>query len=148
MSCYTLDEKEIEIIINWAADTDVSVYHGNARFKIADKPAEYAKILMDANYNSVNHRYKSNDKPPKINFVRRCVIPTYTPAEIAKGVSCYEYQSCETPIFEESFAYKICHAIKEKLIEKLPGYDKATWGIDTSKIEQTTIFISLGDLVK
>lgn len=47
-----------------------------------------------------------------------------------KAIVCYEYQSCEHSEWEESEARKFCSALKDSLINYLPGYGAAPWGID------------------
>lgn len=51
------------------------------------------------------------------------------PVEILKAISCLEYQSCEHPGWDESEAKAFCDALREQMINALPGYDDAAWGI-------------------
>jgi hypothetical protein len=58
------------------------------------------------------------------------IEPPATIVEIAKAVSCYEYQSCEHDGWETSEAHAFCQALTEALLHSLPGYDAAPWGFD------------------
>jgi hypothetical protein len=52
-----------------------------------------------------------------------------TPVEVLKAISCYEYQSCEHPEWEESEAKAFCEALRDLMIGRLPGYDEAAWEV-------------------
>jgi hypothetical protein len=52
-----------------------------------------------------------------------------TPVEVLKLISCFEYQSCEHPDWDESEAYAFCEALRHRMIDMLPGYDAAPWGL-------------------
>jgi hypothetical protein len=49
-----------------------------------------------------------------------------------KQVACYEYQACESPNWQHSEARKVCRKIERAIIQALPGYEKAPWGIGVS----------------
>jgi len=49
-------------------------------------------------------------------------------AFIAVQIKCYEYQSCEHEEWDASEAHAICRAMKEQLLECLPGYGSVDYG--------------------
>jgi hypothetical protein len=53
-----------------------------------------------------------------------------TAVEALKAISCYEYQSCEHEEWERSEAHRFCETLRDSLITKLPGYEKAAWTYD------------------
>lgn len=55
----------------------------------------------------------------------------WKPVEILKAIDCFEYQSCETDDWRETEAYAFCQALRSRMIDQLPGYDDAPWGIDS-----------------
>jgi len=85
------------------------------------------QLLLDENVRSVNYRYDEgetyiykHDKPVHTNW---------SPVEVLSAIACYEYQACETPEWQYSEARTFCDALRSALVAKLPGYDKAPWGI-------------------
>jgi hypothetical protein len=82
------------------------------------------QLLLDENVRSVNYRYKADDVGV---FVDPPYLQGPTAVEGLSMVVCYQYQSCETPDWEQSAAYRLCEAIIHKLIRHLPGYDDAPW---------------------
>lgn len=51
-------------------------------------------------------------------------------AELASGLFCYCYQSCEHEGWETSEAHAFVQAMKDNLLRSLPGHDAAPWGWD------------------
>lgn len=49
-----------------------------------------------------------------------------TAAELVGTISCFEYQSCETPDWPETEAFSYCRALKERLIRHEIGHEG--WG--------------------
>lgn len=56
------------------------------------------------------------------------LTPLVTLAELACGVACYEYQSCEHDGWETSAAHAFCRALKDHMLAHLPGFEAAPWG--------------------
>lgn len=116
----------------WGAQHNISA--------ISD-PDTIGRLLWQENVRSVTHRYPDTDPDrgnmPGPNGLDRETIATYrfnrlTHVEIVqalKALSCYEYQSCEHPEWQESDARKFCAALRDQLITCLPGYEDADWEI-------------------
>lgn len=50
-----------------------------------------------------------------------------------KLINVYEYQSCESPDWDDSEALAFCRALKERLILQLPGYNELPWSWDAAE---------------
>ena len=115
---------------------------GNSFCKLDYYTADRAgQMLIDENVKSVCHRYGesvASDNLPgpteaywRTPYIYRLTNKhTPTPVEALKLISCYEYQSCEAPSWNNSEAYNFCQALREFLIPMLPGYNEAPWGWD------------------
>lgn len=53
----------------------------------------------------------------------------FTPVEIIKLVEFWQYHSGDTDDAKTTEAWKIAETIKNRAIEKLPGYEIAPWGL-------------------
>lgn len=89
-------------------------------------PQKLGAMLWQENYRSVNHRYNERDKAPAYRYERSTVVD---PVVILKQIACYEYQTCEHPQWEASEAFKFCEGLRRMVINRLPGYEAAKWGI-------------------
>ena len=90
--------------------------------------SDVGQLLVDQNYRSVNYRYGTTQKP--YMYVASSQVRLLRPVEIIKAVHCLRYQSCETPGWKRTKAYKILDDIEALAIEELPGYEKAPWGLE------------------
>jgi len=93
-----------------------------------DYPDLLATILYRENVRSVRHRYPND----AFEALERLTIggngrQIADPVQILKLCQCLEYQSCETPDWEQSTAYKILQSIMSAAIGDLPGYKEAAW---------------------
>jgi hypothetical protein len=85
-------------------------------------------MLLAQNRRSVDFRYAESDIEEPYTHA---LSTTRTPAAMLKAIDCYEYQSCETPDWEDTEAARFCQALRAHLIHQLPGYDEAdTWAIE------------------
>jgi len=89
----------------------------------------YATILHNENIRSYNYRYQEKDGEAEITVTGRDAVKhSHAKAvTILKMCDCLEYQSCETPDYQESTAYQLVEAIRKAAIRCLPGYDDAPW---------------------
>lgn len=103
----------------------------------------YADTLYRENVRSVSYRYPNSgrdDLPGPIadaGFVGvtnrdlcnsgYLMIPAIV---ILKSCDCLEYQSCETPDYRQSVAYRLLNAIRRAAIRALPGYEDGPWGFE------------------
>ena len=86
-------------------------------------------MLLAQNYASVNFRYEDKEESPLYRFRPVAHLPHLRPVQILKALACYEYQSCETPDWEQTEAHAFCEALRHRVIGQLPGYDDAGWDL-------------------
>lgn len=85
-------------------------------------PDQIGQMLWAENVASVNARYEEAN--PAETY-------TYTPGqrlkviEGLKAVLSYEYQSCEHDGWDTSKAFRLMNAVKDRLINRLPGFGDA-----------------------
>jgi hypothetical protein len=60
--------------------------------------------------------------------LKLAVEPVACTAEAAAHIGHYEYQACEHDGWRESDAFAFCEALRERLLDKLPGAENASWG--------------------
>jgi hypothetical protein len=97
------------------------------------------QALLAENYKSVNYRYRRNDPVIRYRHVPTCVgaVSTemtrmLTALDIVKIAHCIEYQSCEHPEWEMSWARDFLRRVVDTAVHELPGYDDAPWGLYTA----------------
>lgn len=102
-----------------------------------ENASEIGQMLLRECIASVSYRYKDNeltnlpgvsDAEWMIPFQYKRMVNSPTLVEALKNISCYEYQSCEHPEWENSEAHCFCQALRHNTIDQLPGYDEAPWG--------------------
>ena len=107
------------------------------------RASEVGMMLWGENLASINARYPDTIEdesacPGPCDFegsisvagYRFTRTPRLEPVVILKGVSCYEYQSCEHEGWKSSEAKAFCAALTDSMIALLPGYEEAPWGIE------------------
>lgn len=90
-------------------------------------------MLLATNRESVDYRYQESELEQVYEHPAR-KQGAFTPGEIAKALSCYEYQSCEHPGWHESEAHAFCDGLRDWLVRQLPGYEEAPWDWDESNL--------------
>lgn len=102
-------------------------------------------LLLAENVRSVCHRYPADDLDETPGYIGQSrTLYRHRAAYVAtvaalKAVQCYAYQSCEHPEWETSPAAAFCQQLTRALIDDLPGYDEAPWGIDAGNLASITI---------
>ena len=104
------------------------------------------QLLMDECRKSVSHRYPADTPETLPGWAEDYLIPyryTAPPAlpnlyETHKNLSCYQYQSCEHPEWESSFAREliteiraqVCTALKmtDQQVYDSQEWERAPWG--------------------
>ncbi|RGE19028.1 hypothetical protein [Leucobacter sp. wl10] len=87
-------------------------------------------MLLAENQRSVNYRY--NEQKLEEHYTHGPSSPR-SPVEILFAIACYEYQSCETPDWEQSEAAAFCRKLRMHMIVQIPGYgDAQAWPITTA----------------
>lgn len=83
-------------------------------------------MLMAQNRRSVDYRYAETDIE---DFYTHAPSTQRSVVELLCAIDCYEYQSCETPDWEDTEAFHFCDALRRALIREFPGWHEAPWGI-------------------
>lgn len=85
-------------------------------------------MLLGQNRRTVDCRYDESDIEQPYTHAPSSAR---SPAALLKAIDRYEYQSCETPDWEQSEAARFCQELRAHVIRQLPGYDQAdTWPIE------------------
>jgi hypothetical protein len=127
MSAYVVETAHIDALVTYAVANQISYTSSVGRTTISLLNAdEIGQKLLDENVRSVNYRYRETDAAERYTFKHVMPLPA---VNIIKACHCLDYQSCETPDWQETEAFAILQAIKEAATYKLPGYDAAPWGI-------------------
>lgn len=102
------------------------------------------QMLWDANIASVNYRYpdtvgndaalpsrKGHDTGVSYTYPERALLLAPPPdvGFAAKQLSCFNYQTCERPDYEQSEAFAFVQALREALLKRLQTYQSAPWGV-------------------
>jgi hypothetical protein len=130
MSAFICSDEHINVLINYAVNKRASYYWNPRRIDITSKNAsEIGQILLDENYRSVNHRYRSEHGEPHA-FKFKLSIKPYSAVDILKAINCLDYQSCETDDWSKSQAWAILDGLKDVAIRNLPGYEASNgWNL-------------------
>lgn len=125
MSAWIVSKKHIDLLVTAA----LSAKYMTAAGPVGDDPSALGLMLWRENHFSVNSRYNETRMPEGYKFTR---FPgKIDPVVVLKQIACYEYQSCEHDGWKTSDAFKFCQALTSEMINALPGYEAAPWGIGT-----------------
>lgn len=110
------------------------LYQENRRELNTANYDDLGRMLWYQNFLSVAYRYgnRNSEALPGSRY-ETYKFEHYEGVDIVtalKQINCYQYQSSETPEWKNTEAYAFTQALKEHLIEKLPGYEEAPWGIE------------------
>ena len=131
MSAFILGNKHISAMLQHTGPQfqgdSVAYYWEGTMHYVNGRQQTIGQILLNENYCSVNYRYDESKTAADFKQVFR--MRRYSPVEIISLCDCYRYQTCEAPDWKDTEAYAIMQALRERAIQQLPGYDKATWVI-------------------
>jgi len=135
MSAYLVEKNHVLFLAAAARKFDTYVYHSGASVRYDRNTSDLhvaalATELWKENQKSVNYRYTESDTVEEITAadVRANVWSKIDPAQVFKAIDCYEYQACEHPEWDDSFARHFCEYLRRRAGAKLAGYDDAAWG--------------------
>lgn len=128
MSAFVVSKAHIDALVSTAQAwrTPMPESH-SSRMHSYVTGTELGQLLWDQNYASVNYRY--SDESPAELYTPTAKRRILTPVQALKAIQCYNYQSCETPDYEKSEAYRFVEAFKSEAISRLPGYSDADWEV-------------------
>lgn len=112
---------------SWGPEID-QIAQETMRQLTRDTAGTVGAMLLAQNRRSVDFRYDETDiEEPYIHRPSS----DRQPVAMLRAVSCYEYQACETPDWEDTEAARFCQALRAHLIRQLDGYDDSeTWPIE------------------
>jgi hypothetical protein len=130
MSAFIVSNKHINAIVSWSAANNYG------RRPSLEECHDAGRMLMAENCKSVGYRYAHIP-----GMVQECAdaLEGYafkpdttkrSAVEIIKACECLAYQSSEHDEWESSEAKRLLDTVKDRAIDKLPGYDAAPWGIN------------------
>ena len=124
MSAYVVEDYTINAMIGFYVS-------GRYNQCTVNEAKKMAQTLINENYRSVNYHYRENQNPHKTNYQEKWALCSdrFGAAQILKLCDCYDYQACETDNYYQSEAANIVQKIRGYAIHRLPGYDKAEWGL-------------------
>lgn len=148
MSAYIVSKKHITMMVETAMDGTKECAGPNWKlFALRLPPGVYdanslGQCLIEENLKSIHARYPdtvtdpTNTPGPIKQYWHKpykhpnVVLEKLTAVVALKAIACYEYQSCEHDEWNTSEVKEFCDRLRHKLINALPGYDAAPWGID------------------
>lgn len=128
MSAFIVSNTQINALVRAASRMGLSYQYATLTRRVAGLEQEAAEMLLAANYDSVNYRYKENELPREIVYA--IDAPLLDAISIIKLSNSLIYQSCEYPEWEASEAKVFLETLIDWAVCKLPGYDAAPWTIE------------------
>lgn len=140
MSAFIVDPYHIRFLHTYASHH--RVYTPRRADGSSYTETEAACLLWNQNVRSVAYRYsdcRPDELPGRIGYTAPVAddaiwrpLPwdsiEFTPGRVLGALACLEYQSCETPDYEETPAYAYLEAIRHEAIRHVEGCDGA-WEI-------------------
>lgn len=143
MSAFVVSDKHIKALVRFAAGKHENRLYWrdeNGAYSIVKDPRdvmqaeEVANILKAENVRSYCYRYPEEqatdyNAPIELDpFIFYRTMPV-SAVQALKACNCYDYQTCETPDYEDTPAHRIISQIRQFAIMALPGYEGAAWEI-------------------
>lgn len=128
MSAFIVSNTQINALVRAASRMGLSYQYAGLTRRVSGMEQETAEMLLAANYDSVNARYKEDNLPREI--VYQIDAPLLPMIAIIKLTNSLAYQSCEFPEWEASESKAFTDALVSWAVNKLDGYDAAPWTIE------------------
>jgi hypothetical protein len=128
------------VVAGFRAADGMGIYCG-PDMGYARDPQQVARQLMAENINSVQYRYPADTdgrRPGSTGTDEAMIeeagqkthnVSALSAVNALKLLACLEYQSCETPSFEQSAAAYAIRSLRNYLVTALPEYREAPWSI-------------------
>lgn len=133
MSAYLVDHATINAIVAYALarfqGSRQAVTLADDRILFIRDADAIGDVLWKENNRSVNYRYDESTPAPAFRFDPGRAIPVANPGAFCKLLACLEYQSCETPDWERTAAYRLIARLRELACELIAGFEEAPWGL-------------------
>jgi hypothetical protein len=119
MSAYIVDKKLIDYILTAKRNAQPFINYYDF---LADADGQ---VLINQNYDSVNYRYNEETPAPVYKFASSEERINFLQA--IKYLHCLDYQSCETPTYKESKAYKLINDMLWLFSRCISGFENLKW---------------------
>lgn len=140
MSAWVVSCHHINLLVSSAIDQGVTFNFyriGPLEMATEENAQALGLMLWTENVRSVVHRYNLSGTPEQHDLVR--ALSTYQfkmhtgirAAAAASALTCYDYQSCECPDYEETLAALFVRRLRAAVGDRPRGYDAEPWGYDT-----------------
>ena len=146
MSAWICPDSHINVIVSYFVGQ--SIYEGlwfeldgNYQYLTKENAEEVAKRLHAENVRSVNARYREEtpDEYTGWKYYPQ-VRGLYSEADIAQAMNSYDYQSCETDDYHDTWAAKTINLMRKDLLRQMTdNVETDTWCIDevrTDKVQR------------
>jgi len=122
MSSYIVDKEHIEQIVLYVYKLkgidSLNYYHNKGKRKRIefDSLGNVAEELSKANCEGVNYRYDDNNQPYNFDDLSISNLKVKNPLQVIQLIKCLEYQSCDSPYYEDSIANTILKTITDHIV--------------------------------
>jgi hypothetical protein len=135
MSAWLCSDKHLSVLACYAVKHNLDLL-GECDDPLRVREERAFRKLKRENVASLDARYPGDkgDAGPEETWrlddsARHDAVFGLSMVTIIKLCHCYAYQACEHKGWATSLAKKLVDAIEAHAIRRLPGYDKAPWGI-------------------
>lgn len=143
MSAYMVSDEQINVML-WAA-TRYADFHsfvfessyGAYWIQDQDSKTVLGQELISVNAQALKDLYNDDSEFRSYTYAQPRYA-TWEPIELIKIVHNYEYQACDNKNWADSNASRFCQALVRQLLQFVPGFENAPWGIDADT--QPTIY--------
>ena len=143
MSAYIVSDATIHYLVSAAVEYKCLPWFLRSEENI---PQALTECLLQANYDSVNHRYHGDDKP---HALKHKSIIDLCPKIVFSQVKHFDYQACEVDNFNSSEVSQFLNNLRDSAFNALLGSEKDSlpWDLDDDKLKESNqILIGAGGL--
>ena len=143
MSCFILSNDHIGYLVNLGHQLDIrgvvigDTYQSLALYDEGDRRYVTSELLA-ANRTSVATRYNEPVDPvtdvPTIGNPTMRLVNLAQFAQALQWVRCYQYQSCDDPNWNTTFAYHYTERLIDELVAKVIACFATTWTYDGPRL--------------
>lgn len=132
MSTLLASKQTIHTVAVWAA---LSLHRGALTDDLISVAGLYTRRLHLENVRAVKAVRPGHEEDEPEWVLRRMTVEELDAARglpaivVLKTVQFYEYQACDSPDWSESTARSLSNNATAAAVAKLPGYDRAPWGL-------------------
>ncbi len=97
------------------------------------------QLLVDANAESVDTLHGDESDARYIYEYTRPIDRLWSPMELLSALNGFEYQACEAESWQHSAARQLCHDLRRRFEDRLPGARTSAWSIRPGDRSAATI---------